>query len=251
MRDDLARNNPCDPHRQQHSLRRRRSHEFWPLDCDTLCVEKTGVTTTQPAGLMIETRRSIAKSLALLLLLPFVSLAQRTNWTASYKPCLNSTELRKTEHMSIGIRYDISDRIVIQQFHHAFDFWAKLLDADFHDEQSTSCAIAIVDATDTVLLHNGTIVARAQLPDRLNFQGWIAVDPRASSYLADDEATAIWIHEIGHLLGLKHNPSPTSIMFAIDVDGSNKLDSQDLRAIASEHALRPVSVSATIAGLLQ
>ena len=204
-----------------------------------------------PARLMIGMRRGITKPFALLLFVPFASLAQQTNWTGPYKPCLNSTELRKTEHMSLGIRYDISDRIVIQQFHRAFNSWAKLLDADFHDEQSTSCAIAIVDATDTVLLHSGTIVARAQLPDRLNFQGWIAVDPRASSYLADDEATAIWIHEIGHLLGLKHNPSPRSIMFGIDVDGSSKLHSQDLRAIASEHALRPVGLSASIAWLLQ
>ena len=153
--------------------------------------------------------------------------------------------------MSLGIRYDISDQIVIRQFHRAFDFWAKLLDADFHDEQSMSCAIAVVDATDTVLLHSGTIVARAQLPDRMHFQGWIAVDPRASSYLADDEATATWIHEIGHLLGLKHNSSPRSIMFGLDVDGSSKLDSQDLRTIASEHALRPIAVSASIAGLSQ
>jgi Matrixin len=200
--------------------------------------------------LMIRTRCS-SKSLALLLLLPLASSAQQTNWTGPYKPCLNSTELRKTGHMSIGVRYDISDRIVIQQFHRAFDFWAKLLDADFHDEQSRSCSIAIVDATDTVLLHSGTIVARAQLPDRLNFQGWIAVNRTASSYLAVDEATAIWIHEIGHLLGLKHNSSPRSIMFGIDVDGSSKLDSQDLRAIASEHALRPFGVRASIAGLLQ
>ena len=200
---------------------------------------------------MIEMRGDITKSLALLLLLLFASLGQQTNWTGPYKPCVNSIELRKAGHMSIGVRYDISDRVVIQQFHRAFDFWAKLLDADFHDDQSTSCAIAIVEGSDAVLQHRGTIVARAQFPDRLNFQGWIAVDPKASSYLADDEATAVWIHEIGHLLGLKHNPSPTSVMFCVDVDGSSRLDSQDLRAIASRHALRPIGVGATIAGILQ
>lgn len=59
--------------------------------------------------------------------------------------------------MSIGVRYDISDRVVIQQFHRAFDFWAKLLDADFHDDRSTSCAIAIVEASDALLQHVGTI----------------------------------------------------------------------------------------------
>jgi predicted Zn-dependent protease len=125
------------------------------------------------------------------------------------------------------------------------------LDADFHDDQSISFAIAVIEGTEAVLLHSRTIVARAQLPDRLNFQGWIAIDSRASSYLTDDEATAIWIHKIGHLLGLKHNASPSSVMFCVDVDGSSKLDSQDLRAIASAHALRPIGMGAIIAGVLQ
>jgi Matrixin len=195
--------------------------------------------------------RDFTKSVALLLFLPFASLGQQTNWTGPYGPCLNSIELTKTGHMTIGVRYDISDRVVIQQFHRAFEFWATLLDADFHDDQSTSCAIAIVKGSDAVLQHRGTIIARAQLPDRLNFQGWIAIDPKASSYLADDEAIAVWIHEIGHLLGLKHNPSPSSVMFCVDIDGSSKLDSQDLRAIASAHALRPIDVGAIIAGVLQ
>jgi hypothetical protein len=188
--------------------------------------------------------RDIAKSLALLALLPFASLAQQANWTGHYRPCLNSAELRKTGHMRIGVRYGISDRVVIQQFHRAFDFWAKLLDADFYQDQSTSCAIGIVEGTQAVLLHNRAIVARAQLPDKLNFQGWIAVAPRASTDLADDEATAIWIHEIGHLLGLKHNPSPSSVMYGVDVDGTSRLDAEDLRAIASRHTLRAVGVSA-------
>jgi hypothetical protein len=46
-----------------------------------------------------------------------------------------------------------------------FTFFGELLDVDFHEEQSTSCAIAIVDATDAVLLHSTAIVVWAQLPD--------------------------------------------------------------------------------------
>jgi hypothetical protein len=199
--------------------------------------------------LMVTMKRRIVTSIALLPLLPFASLAQQANWTGPYAPCLNSRELSKTGHMSVGIRYDVSDRLVIQQFHRAFDFWAQFLDSDFHEDRSTSCAIAIVDGTKAVLLHNSTIVARAQLPDRLHFQGWIAVDPRASTYLAPDEAIAIWIHEIGHLLGLKHNPSPSSVMFPIDVDGSSKLDAEDLRAIASRHTLRRAGMDILRAGL--
>ena len=182
----------------------------------------------------------MARLLALFVLLAVSSVAQQANWTGPYEPCLNSAELMKTGHMSIGVRYDVSDRRVIRQFHRAFDFWANLLDAEFHDEQSTSCAIAVLDGT-KALLYNRVIVARAQFPDRLNFHGWIIVDPKASTYLSDDEAVAIWSHEIGHLLGLKHSHSPTSLMYYIDADGGSKLDSADLRALALLHAFRPIA----------
>jgi hypothetical protein len=188
--------------------------------------------------------RALTQCFVLLPLLAISSWAQEANWTGPYKPCLNSGELKKTGHMTVGVRYDITDRVVIQQFHRAFDFWVKVLDADSHDEPSTSCAIAIVDATPEILLHNRAVVARAQLPDRLNFNGWIAVDPKASTYLSDAEAIAVWIHEIGHLLGLKHNPSPRSLMFYLDVDGSSKLDSADLCALDALHALRRVPMMA-------
>jgi hypothetical protein len=178
-----------------------------------------------------EKRQSMAKFFSLLALFAIPSLAQHANWTGPYQPCLNSAELKKTGHMSIGVRYDISDRHVIQQFHQAFDFWSRLLDVEFHDEQSIFCAVAILDGKKAVLDQKG-VVARAQLPDRLEFHGWIAVDPRASTYLADDEAVAIWTHEIGHLLGLKHNPSAVSLMYYIDADATSKLDSMDLHALA-------------------
>jgi hypothetical protein len=139
--------------------------------------------------------------------------------------------------MWIGVRYDGADPVVARQFHRAFGFWSTLLYTEFYDEHSTSCAIAIVDGSKAVLSKPG-VVARAQLPDRSEFYGWIAVDPKASTYLADGEAVAIWIHEIGHLLGLKHNPSAASLMYYMDADATTKLDAADLRALASLHAFR-------------
>jgi hypothetical protein len=139
--------------------------------------------------------------------------------------------------MSIGVRYDVPDQRVIQQFHRAFEFWENLLDAEFHDEPSDSCSVAILEGTKT-LLGNQAVVARAQFPNLLNFHGWIVVDPRAGGYLTDDEAVAIWIHEIGHLLGLAHNPSAKSLMYFIDVDLGSKLDSTDLRALSLLHTFR-------------
>jgi hypothetical protein len=52
----------------------------------------------------------MAKSLALLVLLALTSLAQKPNWTGPYKPCLDNAEVKKTGHMNVGVRYDISDR---------------------------------------------------------------------------------------------------------------------------------------------
>jgi hypothetical protein len=183
----------------------------------------------------------MTRFLSLFALFVASSLARQANWTGPYRPCLNSAELKKTGHMRVGVRYDISDRFTIQQFHRAFDFWSKLLDVEFYDEQSTSCAAAILDGTKAVL-NKTDIVARAQLPDRSEFHGWIAVDPKASTYLADGEGVAIWIHEIGHLLGLKHNPSAASLMYFLDADAESKLDSVDLRTLAMLHSFRPVRV---------
>jgi hypothetical protein len=51
-----------------------------------------------------------------------VCFAQPANWTGPYEPCRNSAELKGTEHLHIGVRYDVSDPVVIQQFHEAFEF---------------------------------------------------------------------------------------------------------------------------------
>ena len=44
--------------------------------------------------------------------------------------------------------------------------------------------------------------------------------------------------KIGHLLGLQHNPSGSSVMFFLDLDRPTVLDRADLNALASRHKLR-------------
>jgi hypothetical protein len=174
--------------------------------------------------------------LLLLFGLGLCCFAQSANWTGPYELCRNSGELKHSGHLRIGVRYDISDRLIVHEFQQAFAFWARVLDVEFYDDQSTSCAMAIVAGTPELL--SGMAVARAHLPDRANFQGWIAVDPKASTYLSIGEAIGIWSHEIGHLLGLKHSLSPSSLMYFIDVDSTCTLDAADLRALSRLHGLR-------------
>jgi len=104
----------------------------------------------------------VTKIFFLLPLAAYSAIAEPSNWTGPYKPCLNSAELRKTGHMTIGVRYDVSDRRIIHQFHRAFDFWSNILDAEFHDDPSTSCSIAIVDGTKALLGNRDVVNRRAR-----------------------------------------------------------------------------------------
>ncbi len=219
--------------------------DFQPIlecNCATGTLSQSLAGSRQSAKTHSERTWMMPKILGPLFIFALPCLAQQANWTGPYKPCANSAELKKTGHMSLGVRYDVSNPVIVQQFHRAFNFWSKLLDASFFDEQSPSCAIAIVSGTKAIL-DDKTIVARAQLPDRLNFRGWIAIDSEASTDLSQDEAVAVWIHEIGHLLGLKHNPSAGSLMYYIDADARSRLDAADLHALAELHALRSLHLT--------
>jgi hypothetical protein len=144
--------------------------------------------------------------------------------------------------MDLGVRFDVADKHVAKQFRKAMAFWSNVLDVSFHDETGTGCAIAIVDAAPGLLEEKGD-VARSQFPLDEGFQGWIAIDPHVREYMNGDDIYSVAAHELGHLFGLRHNPSAYSLMYFLDCDGTTRLDSQDLRALAASHALKPVPVS--------
>ena len=50
-------------------------------------------------------------------------------------------------------------------------------------------------------------------------------------------------HEFGHMLGLKHNPSSKSIMYFLDINGTEVLDSKDILDLSTHHKLRTAIVS--------
>ena len=116
------------------------------------------------------------------------------------------------------------------------EFWSGVLDIDWHEESSDDCAIQVVDGTPSLFDFCLCLSARAQSPDQPAFQGWVAFNPRMK--LSREEMYLDSVHEIGHLLGLQHNPNDSSVMFYFGLGKMVSLDAHDLRSLASRHQLR-------------
>lgn len=174
--------------------------------------------------------------------LPLLAAERPINWGGNYEPCDRCAELLKHEHMDLGVRVSTSNRVMARQFRRAMDFWAGVVDMSWYDDETSSCSIQLVDGN-SAILRNAT-VARSQFTDWSNFQGWIAFDPTAP--LTKDEMYLTAVHEIGHMLGLQHNPDPNSVMYYLDLRGREVLDHSDLVALAARHKLRVTSLQKPI-----
>jgi hypothetical protein len=116
-------------------------------------------------------------------------------------------------------------------------FWSGVLDLDWHEVHTQDCAIQLVDGTPSLFNFCLCLSARSQLPDRPAFEGWIAFNPRMK--LTKQEMFLDSVHEIGHLLGLPHNPNGSSVMFYFGSAKTVTLDTTDLNTLAARHQLRP------------
>jgi hypothetical protein len=157
------------------------------------------------------------------------------NWSANYPPCNRHSELLKQGHMDLGVRVATANPFLAEQFRRAMDSWAKILDLDWHEDDTQSCSIQLVDGA-RELFQPAYVAARSQLPDRLDFQGWIAFNPVQT--LSETELYRISVHEIGHVLGLQHSFNARSVMYGFNLEGPEWLDPTDLAELARHHALR-------------
>ncbi len=163
-----------------------------------------------------------------------------SNWNGPYPPCRKHDDLLSRDHMDLGVRISTPNLVLAQQFEKAMNFWSEILDMTWHEVNSESCSVQLVDGTPELFASYGGCAcapARSQLPDRRGFQGWIAFNPAMSS--TTEQMFRDSVHEIGHLFGLQHNPSVSSVMFFDDFGQDSSLDFADLRALAGMHKLRP------------
>jgi hypothetical protein len=98
------------------------------------------------------------------------------------------------------------------------------------------CALELVDGN--AQLFEDSTVAKSQFTERAGFQGWIAFNPKAP--LTRKELFFTAVHEIGHVLGLSHNPNTGSVMYYTNRDGSNVLDAADILSLANRHKVRAI-----------
>jgi hypothetical protein len=177
------------------------------------------------------------------LTLPVSFADQRSsNWEGDYSPCNQRYELLKHDEMSLGVKISTSNPVLAHEFREALDFWAHVVDMNWHEDASSTCSMQLVDGTPAIL--KTSIVARSQFTEWDNFQGWIAFNPKAP--LTSEELYLTAVHEIGHMLGLKHNPSAHSVMYYLDLEGTEVLDPSDLTTLAGRHKLRVSSLSEPI-----
>jgi len=160
----------------------------------------------------------------------------RPNWTSADAPCANYEVLRNYSLGEIGVKIDVAEPWA-DGFRRALSFWNTVLEASFHEETDlNACNVRIINGGADILNH--AVIARSQIPDWANFRGKIAVSAAATKELSADEIYATAVHELGHILGLGHNADSRSVMYPLNVDGTEILDSQDILDLSRHHELR-------------
>jgi len=159
------------------------------------------------------------------------------NWTSADAPCAKYDDLRNPALGDIGVRLDAAEPWA-GAFRSALLFWNTVLAANlFEDTDLNTCAVRIVDGGPDILDH--ATAARSHIPDWAGFQGKIAVSPEAAKHMSRSEMYGTAVHEIGHLFGLKHNRNCRSVMYFLNVNGTEALDHDDILELRKHHQLRP------------
>lgn len=157
------------------------------------------------------------KALSAVVIASWLSCAsqpRQSNWKSPDAPCANFDDLRKPLLRNIGVKIDAPEPWA-DGFRRALRFWNTVLAANLHEEAYLCvCNIRIVDGA------------------------LIAVSQAAAKDMNSAEIYATAVHEIGHILGLKHNVNIHSVMYFLDVDSTVVLDRKDILNLSRHHELR-------------
>jgi hypothetical protein len=186
------------------------------------------------------------RSILLWLLVPGLLAAEPlANWSADYPQCSHRSELLKHGPLKVGVRFNTANPVLAKQFRLAMDFWASVLDLEWHEDSTDTCAMELSDGARALFEPTpDNMVARSQFPDRRDFQGWIVFNPAVT--LTPAESYRISVHEIGHMLGLKHSANTRSVMYDLDLECSQELDAADMASLRAHHKLRVSVLTQTV-----
>jgi Matrixin len=170
------------------------------------------------------------------------SSPKRVNWSTPDKPCANYNDLKKYDLGDIGVKIDVSDPAWAAAFRRALVFWNKVLDVNFYEEKNiNACGLRITDGP--LVMFGGGFTAFAQFADLDGFEAKIVVLPQVPLSPAGKFVNAV--HEIGHIVDLKHNPDPKSVMYPF-IENSSKLrqfaNAVQYRVSHLRHILEPKPV---------
>jgi len=147
------------------------------------------------------------------------SSPKHVNWSTPDEPCANYNDLKKYALGDIGVKIDVSDPAWAAAFRRALVFWNKVLDVNFHEENNiNACALRITDGP--LVMFGGGYTAFAQFTDLDRFEAKIVVLPQVPLSRAGKFVNAV--HEIGHIVDLRHNPDPKSVMYPY-IENKSKL----------------------------
>jgi len=144
--------------------------------------------------------------------------------------------------MDLGVRITTANSRLATQFEKAMNFWTTVIDMQWYPESGTRCSLQLLDGQ--AELFADSTIAKAHLVGGKGLSAWVAFNPKAP--LTDSELYLTSIHEIGHLLGLAHNPNASSVMYYTNDTGATLLDETDLEALSEFHKLRRRPESATV-----
>src|SRR5690349_21538323 len=131
------------------------------------------IATYLPWKVTSRSRTQVALTVRLGLFFLF-SLAALSDSNAITQPahvCHEHTQLTTRDHMKLGVRILTANPALAESFRRALDFWTRLLDMEWYEEQSDACSLQLTDAAPGSLEDN--IAAITQVPGSSDFEGLI------------------------------------------------------------------------------